>query len=201
MPSLQTKKEWRARFSELRAAIQPDTRKEWDALLCRALLSHPLYGDAHRLLCFYPTKGEPNLLPFYEAALADRKKLFFPLCRTSDHTMTFLEVMSLSELCPGAYGIPEPTGSASVFSGDSTALCLVPGLAFDRAGNRLGYGGGYYDRFLADFSGRTLAPVYRCFLTDTLPCAPTDRPVEHILTEKGEIVLYGSSCQRPNDPQ
>ena len=91
-------------------------------------------------------------------------------------------------LVPDACRIPAPPKTAPVAVPTKNTLCLVPGLAADKQGARLGYGGGYYDRFLPAFLGVSLFPLYSCFLCNALPREETDVPVSHILTEKGELV-------------
>ena len=88
----------------------------------------------------------------------------------------------------GAYGIPEPSDKMEVVTDFSECICIVPGLVFDLSGHRLGYGKGYYDRFLKDFTGYSVGLVYSEFILDKLPCEPTDRAVDLMITERGIIL-------------
>ena len=97
--------------------------------------------------------------------------------------MTFHFVSDLSELTTGNYGIPEPPAENPCYSGES-ALCVVPALSYDRLGHRIGYGGGYYDRFLSTFTGESCGFVYRELLAPALPREPHDMAVSYIITEK-----------------
>ena len=105
--------------------------------------------------------------------------------------MFFHTVGGVNELLPDRYGIPAPAADAPRACSNARTLCLLPGLAAGKDGTRLGYGGGFYDRFLATFEGTTLFPVYSRLVFDTLPSEAHDRRVDHILTEKGEIAIHG----------
>ena len=95
---------------------------------------------------------------------------------------------TLDELERGAYSIPEPRADAEVFSHRRHALCIVPALAFDRRGFRLGYGGGYYDKFLKEFDGVSLGVTYDALIADKLPTGVYDVPVDVIITERRSII-------------
>ncbi len=184
MSSLPTKGSIRAIYREKRNAISPADRRAFDEALCRALSLHPAFADADVILGFYPVSGEPDLSALYELAWAQGKTVAFPISHKESRTMCFCAVDSMADLAPGAYGIHEPVDELRAVHLTARTLCLVPGLAFDREGYRLGYGGGYYDRFLSRFPGVSLAPTYSVLLTDTLPREETDLPVAHIVTER-----------------
>ena len=102
--------------------------------------------------------------------------------------MEFHLISSLQELTKGAYGVMEPNPvSCPVLHEYSGSLCVVPALAYDKAGYRLGYGGGYYDRFLSRYTGVTAGIVYQCFLRERLIHGRYDRPVEFVFTEYGSF--------------
>lgn len=183
------KKKLRVHFRALRASLDSDCKDSLDQALCQAILTHPLCQKASTLLLFYPVKGEPNLLPLAEDFLARGHSVGFPICDPVTHVMHFHAVSHLSELTAGEYGIPAPSPSGRILDDEPHALCLIPALSADHRGHRLGYGGGYYDRFLARFSGACILPIYHMLLSDTIPTDATDIPVGHILTEKGEIPL------------
>ena len=184
------KKELRKLLRQKRASISVEDKQAWDDALVASIASHPHYQSCEVLLLFSPVKGEPDLLPLAALALRQGKKVGFPISHPESRAMTFCAVRDLSELSKGTYGIPEPPPSGEILNDAPHALCLVPALAFDRYGYRLGYGGGYYDRFLADFHGISLAPTYHTLLCDCLPTDPYDRPVNLLITEKGEEMLY-----------
>jgi 5-formyltetrahydrofolate cyclo-ligase len=105
--------------------------------------------------------------------------------------MCFHVVEGESALEAGRFGIPTPRKDAPLAALSPRTLCLLPALAATKDGARLGYGGGFYDRFLEGFSGVTLLPIYSILVCDALPREQTDIPATHILTEKGEILKNG----------
>ncbi|MBR2354717.1 MAG: 5-formyltetrahydrofolate cyclo-ligase [Clostridia bacterium] len=179
----------RKQFRTLRDSLRIEQKEALDRAICEQVAAHRLYREASVLLLFFPVRGEPNLLPLAEKAMKEGKTVGFPISYPHDRTMSFRAISDLSELSPGTYGIPEPPQSGALLNARADALCLLPGLAFDRQGFRLGYGGGYYDRFLTEFPGTTLAPTYHMYLVDRLPINGTDRPTHCLITEKGEESL------------
>ena len=114
----------------------------------------------------------------------------FPISDPKTCTLSFRLVSSLSELSPGAYGIFEPTADAPFAENDFLTLCVVPAVSFDRFGFRLGYGKGFYDRFLADFHGKSVGLIDSRLLTDSLPRDEFDKSVDLIITEREEWIPY-----------
>ncbi len=179
----------RAHCERLRASIKKEEKHAQDAALCRGIASHEAFARADLLLCFSPVRGEPDLTPLFEAALTRGIPLAFP--RTQGRDMTFHLVQDLHELHVGRFGIPSPAENAPVATPTARTLCIMPGLAATRQGDRLGYGGGFYDRFLSDFCGVSIFPVYERLILPTLPCEEYDRKPDFILSEKGEVYSNG----------
>ena len=96
-------------------------------------------------------------------------------------------IHSLDELEPDAYGIPAPKDGCPVLEREKLDLILVPGLCFDSKGNRLGQGGGYYDRYLEDYDGSTIGLCREDFFQINLPREPLDAFVRVVLTEEGQV--------------
>ncbi|MDR0531651.1 MAG: 5-formyltetrahydrofolate cyclo-ligase [Oscillospiraceae bacterium] len=160
-----------------RAAFAPERKRAADEAICLAL--RDVLENHALVLAFYPIGSEPNLLP---ALRAFHGQVYLPKCTPDAREMTFYAVEDWDGLRPGAYGIPEPRAALPA---RHATLCLTPGLAFDREGYRLGYGGGYYDRFLAGFSGESVGVCYEAFFMERLPRGAFDRPVGRVLTERG----------------
>jgi 5-formyltetrahydrofolate cyclo-ligase len=139
----------------------------------------PLYRQAKTVYGYLPYNQEVRTIPILTQALADGKRVAVP--KVYGETMRFLYITDLSQIAPGYAGIPEPIADAPV-ADDPTALVLMPGLAFDSQGHRIGYGGGFYDRFLeAEPQHPTVA---LCYDFQLLPCLETeahDIPVDCVL--------------------
>lgn len=153
------------------------------AAMVRALTALPVWQAAPAVLCFAALPDEPDTGPALRAALEGGKRLFLP--RVTDGLMETVPVQGLGALVPGAYGILEPSGPAEALPPGT--LALVPCLAMDKKGVRLGRGGGYYDRFLAAHSGPRLVLCPAALVLPALPREAWDiafAPGE-ILTENG----------------
>ena len=147
------------------------------------------YADADILLLYFPARSEPDLTPLARLAWRDGKRVAFPISRTDSLTLDFRIISSLDKLSTGAYGIPEPCENAPRATLTERTLCVVPALAVDRDGYRLGYGKGYYDRFLSSFVGRSLVAIHSSLVCERLPRNDTDIPLNTIITETGAIRL------------
>ena len=184
----QQKDEIRAQYGERRLAMDAEERKRRDAKICSLASSLVSFRHAEYVLLYAATEGEIGLDPLAEAALAAGKKIAFPRCDKENHTMTYHIVSSLDELVPGAYGIREPAADAPLYDPETvrgSAVCFVPGLVYDKAGYRLGYGKGFYDRYLSSFTGCSIGVVYSDFILPTVPRGRYDVTVNTLLTEKG----------------
>lgn len=149
------KKELRARYKALRQNGDQAAQYAADRIIMQRIIELSQYKKAALLLAYVSMGGEVDTLQLIVRALAEGKSVACPRCRKEDHAMTFHRINALDELVQGAYGIYEPRPDAPPVSPGEMAdsVCLVPGLSFDVSGARLGYGGGYYDRFLAQYDG------------------------------------------------
>lgn len=186
---LAEKKRLRAHYLALRAAIPAAQKAVLDAAICRAVAGHPLFSSCDVLLCFSPVRDEPNFNALFELARKRGVKTAFPRCIGT--RMDFHVVENETELEPGRFGIPTPPAHAPLAAFSTRSLCLVPALSVAPDGTRLGYGGGFYDRFLESFPGVTIAPIYDDLVCNALPREQTDLPVSLIITEKGELLPHG----------
>ena len=184
----------RAEYKQRRRLLDRDEKKRRDAEICRAVMNTVSFRYAKRLLMYAPTANEVDILPIAEAALSMGKKIYFPRCNTEDNTMVFREVSELSQLVGDAYGIMAPPESADAYSISDTAaaMCLIPGLIYDRYGYRIGYGKGYYDRFLSSFGGCKAGIIYSDFIIPSIPKGHFDLKVDIMITERNvRIPLEG----------
>ena len=172
----------RKELARMRADIASNTYADE---LCKYIASLPEYKCADTVLLYFPTRSEPNLTPLFDKAIADGKLVAFPISRTEDNVLDFRSVDKLDELVRGAYGIREPSDSASAAPLSERTLCIVPALAVDADGYRLGYGKGYYDRFLYSFAGASIVALHSSLVCARLPRLATDVPIKTIITETG----------------
>ncbi len=183
------KMELRKKYLEKRTAIPPEVRAAKDARICKNILSSAVYRYADTLLMFYPMKGEVDIFPIMDAALAGGKKVAFPRCNGEDHSMIFYFVTSREDFESGSYGIMEPKQALPAFQPKSmeteNVLCLVPAIVYDRGGYRVGYGGGYYDRFFGKSRPASIGVVYEDFILKNVPHGRYDITVDVVVSERG----------------
>ncbi len=180
----------RKKILALRDSMDKDERRRASLLLTERIAGHQWFYSSVYFLCFVSYGSEISTLGIIEEALKSGKKVYVPkVYRGTDVPgMRFHRIASIEELEPGYRGISEPAGGSEEYTySDSAAehtLMLMPGVAFDRFRGRLGYGRGFYDRYLADRPGlrqRTIAVGYRCQMVEKLPEEDTDiRPCQVI---------------------
>lgn len=176
-----------AEKSELRRAVKEyriteSERRINDDQLFQRLLEHPFLKAAETVLLFYGVGTEPHTAHIFEKLMDLGKQLALPHCLP--HSQMEARLYLGQEHCvTSSYGIPEPDDRCPVIPKRDISLILVPNLLCDRRGFRLGHGGGYYDRYLADFSGLTISLCRDALLRDRLPVDRYDRPVHCVLTE------------------
>ncbi|MBE7001567.1 MAG: 5-formyltetrahydrofolate cyclo-ligase [Ruminococcaceae bacterium] len=137
------------------------------------------YQNAKTVYGYLPYNQEVRTVPILQQALRDGKRVAVP--KIYGDTMKFLYLDDLSKVEKNAMGIPEPVADEPVAE-DKTALVLMPGVAFTKNGDRIGYGGGFYDRFLADEPAHpTLALCYDFQIVESLPTEEFDIPVDTVL--------------------
>ncbi len=181
------KKLLRADILAERRALDPTVKAQMDTKIASAFTSLVSYRYAETLLLYYPRPDEIDVRPILAAALRSGKRVALPRTRESGR-MEFRFIDGENRLIPGKFQIPEPDGDCPLFdpeAADKGVLMVVPGLAFDRSGYRLGYGKGYYDRYLENRRITTAGLIYSAFLTQNLPRGRYDLPVHFIVTEKG----------------
>ncbi len=181
----------RKQNKEKRAALDLETKKTLDGKICSFLIGSQSFKYADTLLMFYPKKEEIDILPVFFEAKRMGKRVAFPRC-ISKGVMKFYYVDSPDELHKGKYGTHEPEENGEKeYAGSVHPLCIVPCLAADRSGYRVGYGGGYYDRFLSSFDGISACVQYEMFVSqDGIPVEKRyDKRTDLLVTEGGVSVV------------
>lgn len=180
------KKEIRKIVLEQRNQLSPEQRKRASLLITDRLLGHQWFYQSKRILAYAAFGSELNLDMLLQEILDSGRELYLP--RVIGEEMIFARVRSLEELEVGYKGIREPfpekcrTGSADLYTYDEMQagqeLLIMPGVAFDIYGNRIGYGKGFYDRFLADKEPlrlRSIAVAYEMQVLPQVPCNDNDK--------------------------
>ena len=170
----------RARSRDLDAAYQQSA----SAAICGHLTAQRAYQRAAVVLAFVGTKREVDTEAFLRSAWADGKTLCVPRCREG-HLMDLCAIRSYDDLEVGAYGILEPKAGCPLVAAQDIDFAVIPCLTFDRAGNRLGQGGGYYDRLLPLLRCPTFLVCREKLVVEHVPCDVHDRRCDFLVTERG----------------
>ena len=189
-------------FSDLRRGLTPDERHAAETAMYEKLFSLPAWREAPVICGYVSVRGELNTDPILQRAAAEGKTVALPVTVTGadEGRMVFRALPNgdFSRLTPARFGIPEPDEACPSLTGkDLThALILIPALAFDENGYRLGYGGGYYDRFLsflreAEIPHTAVGLTYAVCRAATLPRNAHDIPVHIILDERSTTIPHG----------
>jgi 5-formyltetrahydrofolate cyclo-ligase len=152
------------------------------AEICRRVWESEYYRQAGTVFCFVSCGREPDTYPLLRKTLEDGKRLCVPLCG-QEGSMEARQIHSLKQLAPGAYGIPEPPAELPVIPPQEIDLALIPCLAASRKGARLGKGGGFYDRFLAGYTGQAMLLCPERFFLADLPVEEHDIPIAQVVTD------------------
>ena len=174
------KKEMRAYIRAKKRAMTEAQIVSASARLGRQFRESELYRKAKTIYGYLPYNQEVRTVPMLEQAIADGKRVAVPKCYDKDMRFIYIDDFD-TQIAPGYAGIPEPIADGPVAE-DKTALVLMPGLAFDPQGHRIGYGGGFYDRFLSDEPDHpTLALCYGFQMVEHLETEEFDIPVDLVL--------------------
>ncbi|MBC5687786.1 5-formyltetrahydrofolate cyclo-ligase [Mediterraneibacter sp. NSJ-55] len=190
---METKRQIRAAYLKKRASWPIDSRKRAGKMIEKVLFSSPVFCQTEELYCYISYGEEVSTKGILKQALKEGKKVAVPKV-SGPGKMEFYYIDSMEDVKPGFKGILEPKGRGRLAEGEA-GLILVPGLACDKNGYRIGYGGGFYDAYLkAHPKLLSIGLFYSIQLIDTVPVQEQDMPVQRIMTEKGNL-LCSQSCQ------
>ena len=183
------KRELRKQKKTDRDALQALEREAYSKAVCDALWKLPLLREAQGVYCYAPLGSEVDIRPLADCLWAAGKRVAFPrVCRETDGEMEFFEVNGFEELEEGAFHVMEPVRDGRAPVDWKGAVVLVPGVAFDTSGARMGYGKGYYDRYFATHPELVRVGVaFSCQLSEELSgcLEPTDARLDYVQTENG----------------
>ncbi|REK71476.1 5-formyltetrahydrofolate cyclo-ligase [Paenibacillus paeoniae] len=187
----------RTKLSGLRNGLSEALRNEWSSLSCRHLAQ---WLDAHScrtVMAYVSFRSELNINEFIEWCWKKNIEVLLPRCVKADHSMTLHSITGWEQLTAGSYGIMEPDleRSSAKPVGTVPDVVIVPGLAFDRRGGRLGYGGGYYDRFAEAMLATGTPPLWigagyeAQVLEAPVPSDSHDLQLDGLVTERGLMII------------
>lgn len=183
------KQELRQRLLQLREAMPAQAVAQKSSTIAREVLNLAAYRRAQTIMTYVAFRNEVRTEIIIREALNQGKRVAVPLCSRARRQLIASQLLDFpGDLAPGTWGIPEPKPEAlRPLDPQAIDLVIVPGVAFDRRGYRLGYGGGYYDRFLLRLGQGSVSVgvAFSLQVVDELPCEEHDRPVNLVITESG----------------
>lgn len=168
-----------------RETLSEQERCVLDDCITQKLLATSEYSEAATVLTYVSVSSEVSTRMFIERALRDGKTVAVPRCLPG-HCLEFVAITSLDQLVPAPFNLLEPSKDISALTEShmNNAICIVPALLVDTKGYRLGYGAGFYDRFLSTYSGKKICLAYQQNLSKTtLPHTEFDVAVDMVITE------------------
>lgn len=174
----------RTECRQRREAIATEEHAARSRAICERVMRLAIYQAACSLHCYVPVRSEVDTLPLLTDALAREKHVVVPVVQRGSEELAHTRLTSLAaeDLQPGLFGIPQPRTLCPAEVGECRLL-VVPLLAFDRSGYRLGYGKGYYDRLLAVARAPTVGVAFAAQEVAAVPREPHDLPLDWIVTE------------------
>ena len=173
----------RQQYRVLCRSVAPEQNAAASEDLRKHLIGSPYWLSSQRILMFYPLNDEPDIAPLFTQALAAGKTIALPRYNSSLGVYEAALIRNLTEdLVPGRFGVREPSSNCPAVPLNQLDLTLVPGIAFDASGRRLGRGKGFYDRLLPGTTGMKLGLAFDWQESDALPAEPHDVELDAVLT-------------------
>lgn len=175
---------FRKKYKAARSEMSAEEKAVKDEKVCRNLFLTNAFERAEQVLLYSATQIEIETAGIFEQAMRDGKRVLYPRCMDKGR-MTYHYIDDLSQLRPSAFNILEPISSAPEYKSSNSDICIVPALAYDVEGYRMGYGGGFYDRFLTAFRGTRIGICYADNIEKKLPRGRFDVRVDILITDDG----------------
>ena len=158
-------------------------------MVLERMLSLDEFRNAGAIFFFASFRTEVDTTEMIKSSLLSGKRVILPKVDKDRHELLLYEIRDFGELAPGYMGIPEPPVSEKQMSINDADIVIIPGAGFDASGNRIGYGGGYYDRLLSGLQKDipVIAPAYEEQVEDCIPSEPHDIRVQMIVTDRRVI--------------
>lgn len=182
MNSISEKKSALRRKINLKSS-QIKNKSELDKAIFDKLIYTEAFKNAQTVLTYYSMPGEPDTLKIIDYCFENKKKVALPVCY-GNGIMDFFTINSLDDVASGKYSIPEPVYKSKKVIPDSSCVCIFPALSFDKSRNRLGKGGGYYDRYLRKHAVGTIGLCYEQLIEENIPVEGFDIKADIVITDK-----------------
>lgn len=182
---MESKKEIRKMIKERRALLTKEERENLDNAIFQKVISSKEYKEAKTIFIFVSYDTELDTHRIIKEALKDGKRVTVPKVISKEEGMDAVEIKNFDDLESGAYGILEPKDNKLKIDEKSIDICYLPGVAFDRRGGRVGYGGGFYDRFLRKLKENCprIALAYGFQVLEEVPMDDNDETIDGIITD------------------
>lgn len=175
----------RAELAAQRLAITSEDWERRSRTICERIVLSSSWKSWRKVALYQSFRGEVDLSPL--PRMSPDKEYYFPKIDAAEGTMEFYKALDATSFQKNSWGLSEPDGRGERLIPDAHTLLIIPALAFDRAGQRLGYGKGFYDRYLSGRTVGTLGVCFAEFLLEALPIEPHDVPVQNIITDLDSI--------------
>ncbi len=175
-----------------RRAYLNEKRVQSSKEIMQRIIGSQLYKDCDTILTFIPTRIEVDTTSLIEKAFADGKTVAAPRVDKNSDLMDFYRITSFDDLESASFNLLEPKTDCEKITDFSNSICITPGLAYTRKGFRMGFGRGYYDRFLSGYEGISCGVIFEQFILDSLPVDDRDIPTSFVVTEY-EIIRTSES--------
>ena len=174
----------RGQGREIRGKKTGEERRTLDERIAQNVRRLYQYGPCKTLMIYVSTPIEVDTIRIINNALADGKKVAVPKCIPGTRNMEFYYISSIDDLEPGTFSVLEPKEGLKMLNSFEKCLMIIPGIQFDMNGYRIGYGKGYYDRYMARFTGFSAGICYDWELCRHLYRGRFDRPVSAVVTDR-----------------
>lgn len=186
---VECKKELRKKFKQIRKAMSENQREIADMQVFENAVATDEYKYADVILAYVSSDIEVDTYKLIEYSWQAGKKVCVPRCKPNSNEMEFYEIYSFDDLEQGAFGILEPKESCEQWDNKGKACCIVPALSYDNRGYRLGFGKGFYDKYLTGFEGKKLGICYDNCMSLKLPNDEYDISVDLVVTDKSALKI------------
>jgi len=176
---------------ERKEAMIPQDRLEKSHRICHHLME--LIRNGETVMVFTSKEKEVNTEPLIHSLFEQGNPVVVPIIEKEEISLRLSYLRDFSALVPSTFGVPEPIGSEIPAEARDIGTIILPMLGFDRKGGRIGYGAGYYDRFLSkNGKMRKIGVAFACQEVDSLPVDENDMPMDYIITEDGIVYRDGT---------